>query len=266
MFSDPRWQALQLPDVRYMASWNALHHGSERRDLDAYMAAAHAAGARVLLGLNHARGHHEGHKLPSVRAYSREFAAFHKRYPWVTDFLTWNEENLCGQPTCRNPKRAAQFYNAARRRCPDCRIVGADLLDVPNMADWARRFRRYAKGPLLWGLHNYLDANRFTTSGTRTLLRTVRGDIWFTETGGLVRRTNGSKIKFAAGAAHAGRATTQVFRLAALSRRIKRVYFYQWSPAPDPHATWDSALTDRRGRARPALAILQAWLRRHGSS
>jgi hypothetical protein len=266
MFSDPRWQALDVPDVRYMVSWNALHHASERRDLDAYMAAARAAGARVLLGLNHARGHHEGHRLPSVRAYSREFAALHKRYPWVTDFETWNEENLCGQPTCRNPKRAAQFYNAARRRCPDCRIVGADLLDVPNMAGWARRFRRYAKGPLLWGLHNYLDANRFTTSGTRTLLRTVRGDIWFTETGGLVRRTNGSKIRFAAGIAHAGRATTQVFRLAALSRRIKRVYFYQWAPAPDPHATWDSALTDRRGRARPALAILQAWLRRHGSS
>jgi hypothetical protein len=204
--------------------------------------------------------------LPSVRAYSREFAAFHKRYPWVKDFLTWNEENLCGQPTCRHPKRAAQFYNAARRRCPRCRIVGADLLDVPNMASWARRFAHYARGRLIWGLHNYLDANRFTTSGTRTLLRAVRGNVWFTETGGLVRRTNGSKIKFPAGTAHAKQATAWVFKLARLSRRIKRVYFYQWSPAPDPKATWDSALTDRKGHPRPALAILRTWLLKHASS
>jgi hypothetical protein len=265
VFTDTRWRELHLRDVRYIASWDVLHHGWERRDLDAYLTAARAAGARVLLGLNHARGHKAGHRLPSVAAYAHEFSALHKRYPWVTDFLTWNEENLCGQPTCRHPKRAAQFYNAARRRCPECRIVGADLLDVPNMASWARRFRRYATGPLIWGLHNYLDANRFTTRGTRTLLQAVRGDIWFTETGGLVRRTNHSKIRFPAGAAHAGKATAWVFKLAGLSRRIKRVYFYQWAPAPDPKATWDSALTDRRGHPRPAFAILRTWLLRHAS-
>ena len=83
------------------------------------------------------------------------------------------------------------------------------------------------------------------------------------QTGGVVRRTNRRKIPFAEGVKHAGKATAWVFRLAALSPRVKRVYFYQWAPAPDPKASWDSALIDRKGRPRPALAILQTWLLRH---
>jgi hypothetical protein len=226
------------------------------------MAAARAAGARVLLSLGHARGHVAGNKLPTVAAYAREFRAFRKRYPRVRDFAIWNEENACGGPICRNPERAARYYNAVKPGCRGCRIVAADLLDVSNLAAYARRFRRVAKGRLIWGLHNYLDANRFTTSGTRALLRATKGDVWFTETGGLVKRTNRSKIPFAEGVAHAGKAAAWVFKLAALSPRVKRVYFYQWSPV-GPKATWDSALTDAKGRPRPALAILSSWLLRH---
>ena len=42
---------------------------------------------------------------------------FRERYPWVRDYLTWNEANHCSQPTCRNPKRAAQYYLALRKHC-----------------------------------------------------------------------------------------------------------------------------------------------------
>ena len=49
---------------------------------------------------------------------------------------------------------------------------------------------------MIWGLHNYIDANRFRTRGTRALLRAVKGDVWFTETGGLVVRRNGSTVEF----------------------------------------------------------------------
>ena len=45
------------------------------------------------------------------------------------------------------------------------------------------------KRRVIWGLHNYIDANRFRTRGTKALLQAVKGDIWFTETGGLVKRT-----------------------------------------------------------------------------
>jgi hypothetical protein len=126
-----------------------------------------------------------------------------------------------------------------------------------------RRFRRVAKGPLIWGLHNYYDANVFGTRGTLSFLAMTRGPVWFTETGGLVKRSNHSPIRFPQGIQHARQATAWVFKLAALSPRVKRVYFYQWMPSPERHATWDSALVDRRGRPRPALGILRSWLLAH---
>jgi hypothetical protein len=201
--------------------------------------------------------------LPSVAEYARTFRALHARYPWITDYEVWNEENLCSQPTCRHPEQAARYYNAVRGLCWDCRIVGADLLDTATVGTWARRFRAVAKGPLIWGLHNYYDANAFSTRGTLNFLKLTSGPVWFTETGGLVSRSNGSSLHFKMGAKHAAQAAAWVFKLAALSPRVKRVYFYQWMPDPNKHASWDSALVDRRGRPRPALAILRSWLFAH---
>lgn len=263
MFSDPHWKALRMRYTRYVAPWNVLRSPADRAALDAYLAAAQARNVQVLLSLGHARKRRLHHVLPSVARYAHEFRAIHARYPWVTDYEVWNEENLCGEPTCRNPERAARFYNAARKICRVCRIVGADLLDTATVGDWVRRFRRVAKGPLIWGLHNYIDANLFSTHATLRFLSLTRGPVWFTETGGLVKRRNHSHIRFPQGIRHAVKATRWVFRLAALSPRVKRVYFYQWMPAPSRHATWDSALVDRRDRPRPALAIIRSWLRAH---
>jgi hypothetical protein len=151
-----------------------------------------------------------------------------------------------------------------RRSCRGCRIVAADVLDTSKMVGWIKRFRRVARGrSLIWGLHNYIDANRFYERGTRRLLRTVKGQIWFTETGGIVSRRNGSHIEFAGGVRHAAKATRWVFRLAALSPRVRRVYFYDWAPPPVRRPHWDSGLIDRRGRARPAYHVLSGWLRTH---
>ena len=112
----------------------------------------------------------------------------------------------------------------------------------------------------VWSLHNYIDANRFRTRGTRSLLRATKAKIWFTETGGLVRRDNGSRIEFADSPTHAVKATRFVIRLARLSKRVKRVYFYHWV-APAPGSTWDSALIDRRGRPRPAYKVVRNYIR-----
>ncbi len=263
MFSDPRWRALHLTDTRYVAPWDVLQSPRDQAALDAYLAAADQANVRVLLSLGHARTRRLRKVLPSVAQYARAFRGIHARYPWITDFEVWNEENLCSQPTCHHPARAARYYNAVRKICWDCRIVGADLLDTATVGEWARQFRQVAKGPLIWGLHNYIDANLFTTHATLRFLQVTRGPVWFTETGGLVKRKNHSRIRFPQGVKHAGKAAAWVFKLAALSPRVKRVYFYEWMPDPNKHATWDSALTDRRGRPRPALAILRSWLFAH---
>jgi hypothetical protein len=261
MFSDPYWKALGIKDVRVLVPWDVLHSDWQRMELDTYMAAAHAAGARVLISLSRSRVTEDARVLPSTRRFVREFLALRARYPYVRDFITWNEANHCSQPTCRKPEVVARYFDAIRKRCRRCNIVGADVLDTTGMARWVKRFRRATKAKhLIWGLHNYVDANRIQAKGTRALLKAVKGDVWFTETGGLVWRLNApARIHFPESVPHAALATRQVFRLAALSPRVTRVYFYNWRPGP----TWDSALMDKRGRPRPAYKVLKAWLREH---
>jgi hypothetical protein len=262
MFSDPNWQALGIKDVRVLVPWDVLHSDDwQRSELDAYMAAAHAAGARVLISLSRSRVTGRERVLPTTRRFVREFQALRARYPYVRDFITWNEANHCSQPTCRKPERVAAYFDAIRKHCRGCRIVGADVLDTTGMGRWVKRFRKATKARhLIWGLHNYVDANRIQKTGTKELLKLVKGDVWFTETGGLVWRLNApSRIQFPESVPHAALATKQVFRLAALSPRVTRVYFYNWTPGP----TWDSALTDAHGRPRPAYKVLKAWLRKH---
>jgi hypothetical protein len=259
MFADPLWRDLAVRDVRLVVGWNVLRSRQERGELDAYMAAARAADANLLVSFGRSRRAKGAGRLPTTAEFAAQFRAFRARYPWVTRFVTWNEANHCSQPTCRQPERVAAYYDAMRRRCPRCTVVGADVLDTPNMAAYVKRFRRATRSHgLIWGLHNYVDANRLQTTGTRALLKATKGPVWFTETGGVVWRENAAdRIHFPSSVPHAAKATRWVFKLAALSNRVKRVYFYNWTPGP----TWDSGLTDRRGRPRPAYQVIRTWLR-----
>ncbi|WP_028062654.1 glycosyl hydrolase [Solirubrobacter soli] len=265
IFTDPAFQPLGIHNVRYIASYDALENETERAELDAYLRAAGAANMRVLLGFGHSRDPLKAHTAPSVKRFEREFVKFRQRYPWITDYLTWNEANHCSQPTCNNPKLAARYYLALRKHCEGCRIVAADLLDGSKLPQWAKAFQKaVGNRRVIWGLHNYIDANRFRTRGTKALLRTVKGEVWFTETGGIVKRVNPNKVKLPESTRHAAEATRYVFKLAALSKRVTRVYFYHWSPAPTPNPTWDSAFVDKHDRPRPAYEVLYAWLVKHG--
>jgi hypothetical protein len=265
LFTQARFQALGVQHVRYIASWDTFASNWQRAEVDAYMQAADAAGVKVLLGFGRSRDRRKARKLPSVKAYSTEVAKFRQRYPQVDEYVAWNEANHCSQPTCRNPARAAQYYLALRRRCQGCTVLGASLLDSSNMVKWAKAFERAAgsKRRIVWGLHNYIDANLFRTRGTRALLKAVKGQVWFTETGGIVKRNNDSALKFPESPRHAAKATTFVFKLAALSPRVRRVYFYHWAPAPTKRPTWDSALVDLNAQPRPAYDVLLRWLQRH---
>ena len=95
-----------------------------------------------------------------------------------------------------------------RRLCPRCTVLAGELLDFPNMTSWVKSFQRILGAqPKYWGLHNYRDANRLQTSNTRRLLKaTGNALIWFTETGGIVSRTNRNKVTFPESADHAAKA------------------------------------------------------------
>jgi polysaccharide biosynthesis protein PslG len=154
MFSETSYTALDVHHARYVAPWDALHDPWETTKLDSYLHDARAEGTRVLLSFGRSNRHTR--ELPSAKKLAREFRRFRARYPWVTDYVTWNEANHCSQPTCRRPDRVAEYYVALKRACLSCRIVAADLLDDSRIGSWATAFLDVAgrDRKLIWGLHN----------------------------------------------------------------------------------------------------------------
>jgi hypothetical protein len=265
MFADPRFLALHIHYARLSLAWDVFEHRDQTRDLATWLDAARADGVYPLISWDHSRIPGRTRRLPSAGGFGHVFRMFHARYPWVTDFATWNETNYCGEATCHEVALIAAYYRVMRQYCHHCHVLAAELLDVTNMIGWVKQLQ-HALGfdPHDWGLHNYLGANRLQTSSTAALLRATHGDVWFTETGGLVSRRNHSSIGFPQSAPHAALVTSFVFsRLAALSPRITRVYLYQWNGA-GPQSSWDSGLIGPRGAPRPAYtAFLKSLARLH---
>ncbi len=259
MFQDARFDALGIHHSRLSIGWNALQNRGQAKALAKWLAAARADGVHPLIAFEHSwiRGRHR--RLPTPAQFASQFRALHARYPWVTEFATWNEANYCGQPTCHRAPLVAAYYRQIRRACPTCTVLGAELLDEPSMVGWLRSFRHaLRREPAVWGLHNYIGANRLQTGTTRALLAATSARVWFTETGGLVARHNHSRrAGFHESAAHAALVTKFIFdRLARLSSRIARVYLYQWQAGTYYREPWDSALIARNGRPRPAFGVL----------
>ena len=268
MFFDPHWKRLGLRDVRYIAPWDTLKDPGQLALLDTWVAAARASRSRILIGFERSlRSEKLANTLPTAQQIERQFVRFRARYPFVKDWLVWNEANHPLAMTGHRPRRAAQFYDAVQRNCYTCRVVAADVLDVPGMANWVRKFRRFAHfTPRVWGVHNYGDANQFSSKSTRELLRvTRRGKVWFTETGGLVlrREYDGDRVtaRYGYSLRHAARATLHAIRLGNLSKRIERIYLYHWR-APHPVTNWDSAFIDGHGKPRRAYHVLAKKLKR----
>jgi hypothetical protein len=265
---DARFAALKLKMARRSVAWDTMRYDWQVADVDAWMAAARRAKVTPLITFARSRIASRRHMAPSADQMRRSFVAFRKRYPWVREFVASNESNHFGEPTGRRPKLAARYYRAMRQACPTCKIAGATLLDQPNLVSWTRQFVRYAgEQPRYWALHNYVSANRFDATRTREFLRAVRGQVWLTEVGGLVKRRTSDgagKARLREGVAHAAKVTTYIFdKLARVSPRISRVYLYHWDA--EAGATWDSGLIDSKGRPRPAFAALQRQVRGKGA-
>jgi hypothetical protein len=263
MFTDPRFAALKVKNVRVMVPYDALNDAKLKVWLDGWMAGAKADGERPLVTFDRSRKRPSYN--PSAAQMAKSLKAIRKRYPFVKEFATWNEANIN-----KRPETVARWWNAMRKACPTCTVLGADLLDRGNVGSWAKRFVKAAKRtPKVWGLHNYDDANLLRTTGTRTLLKAVKGAVWFTETGGVVSRHNKSAVKFPTGTAHAAKATKFVFStLVKLSPRVQRVYIYHWNTGladktsgSAAQRTWDSGLIGPDDKPRPSLTVLQGLLK-----
>jgi uncharacterized membrane protein YgcG len=273
MFYSLAFRKLRVHITRLIVPWDAfLRHTRDVGWIAQWIRTAELAHVEPLVAFSYARGCYSGGahargrivrrarcRLPSVDRYRRAFLAFHRRFPEVRTFSVWNEANHRSQPTFDRPDRAAAFYNVVRARCRGCEIVAADVLDQPGFVGWLRRFTRFAHGhPRIWGLHNYEDTNHHVSRATRAMLRAVRGEVWLTETGGIVKFGHWSFSP-----RRAATATAYMFRLARLSPRITRLYIYQWSGARR-RARFDAGLTGPGGRPRPAYFVVKGHLV-HGS-
>lgn len=264
-FSDPLFTALGVRHARLNLAWDALQYDWQVKQLDEWMQSAQANGVTPLVIFSQSRVPGRTRIVPTPAMLGDQFDALRARYPFLTEFAAWNEANHPGQPTYRQPGAVAAFYATLRARCPGCTILPASLLDNRQLVPWTKTLlkairRLRAPQPKVWGFHNYSDVNRLKDASTKALLKVVKGQVWITESGGVVRATSPTASKFPQGVPYAGRVTRYI--LGSMLKRnpgVTRVYFYEWKAQQQP-VSWDSGMVDVTGAPRPSYNILKQYL------
>jgi hypothetical protein len=264
---DPRLRSeLSMTAARLVVRWDAAL--VDPAPVDAWLTAARAHGLRPLVVFNRTpetRCPGRPCVLPSVAEFTRAFAAFRARWPFVTEFGPWNEANVRSQPTASDPQRAAEFYNAMDAACPACTVLGAELLDSIDAPTYLRAMAPFIREePKAWGIHNYEDINHLRTTGTDALLRLTKGEVWLTEGAGLVRFVDGSgRTTFPYDEARAADATRFLFDyIDKHADRVTRLYYYGLQNRTSNDDRFDTALLRRDGAKRPAWDVVASRLGR----
>lgn len=255
MFDDPKFEELELRQVRTFVRWDVMRREDDRRKMRAWVKKARSAGARPLVHVSTTTFTPKKAERPSVRTYKRDVGRLvrYLRRLGVRDFGTWNEANHKTQPTWDSPNHAAlyfkEMYRAVHRRCStrSCRVVALDVLDQSGKERYIEDFydrlrtRTWKRRAKFVGIHNYSDVNRNSRTRTRAIIKTVRrhnrsARFWFTETGGLVgfgksfRCDPNSPASLERAERRAARSVKRVFTLARIykSSGVQRVYVYNW--------------------------------------
>jgi len=255
-FSDPRFLELKIKYARINIPWDVLSDANTLPVVDGWMKGAKAAGAKPLVSFDRSRVNKRVNPSPATLAATLK--AWRARWPGqISDVSAWNEPNING----KSGSRVAKWWLALRKACPSCKVLPGELVDRTNAIKWAKDFIKAAKRrPAIWALHAYIDANNFKTTQTKKFLKAVKGKLWLTETGGVVRRTaraNSAKFK-GSGVAHQTKVTEYLLKSVIKDKRIERLYIYSWSSVGD--LNWDSGLVGPVGETRPALNVVRKYL------
>ena len=269
-FTNSLYAPLKLKVARYIAPYDVLSEPAEKKKLDSWIHNAKLAKQTMLISFEHSRLSSKYDKAPSVATYTKALKAFKKKYGPRFDISPWNEVNVCqakgrqeGQPSkiCKSatgPKLVAQYYSAAKSVFAGRKIVAIDILDgfnVGGAVSYLRKFKKYVKGtPKYWGIHNYSDTNRGSTTRTRRLIAAIgskRAEVWLTETGGQLKLRG-----VVAGETKAAKALECMFSMPKKYKQIKRLYIYQFNGAP-PSNDFDAGLVGTDGTPRKGYAIVQ---------
>lgn len=268
MFGDWRFTDLGVTHVRLVVPWDIAV--DKPAATDAYLAAAQAAGVSVHVAFEHLSGDQcpgAPCTLPGVQDFRTAFVAFRNRWPQVTSFTAWNEASHETQPTRDDPARAAAYYDTIVDQCPTCEVVAADVLGGdPGVAQWVRAFRNAARHPpLLYGLHDYSDADRATTADLDGMLSLIGGArLWVTETGGIVRfRTRDGVETMGYDEARAARAIGWALAVAdAYAAIVPRTYIYSFTGG----GRMDTGLIGVDGATRAGYDVFLQYQRAHAAT
>jgi hypothetical protein len=259
MFSNPLWQQLHTKIVRYIAPWDAAIRGDELSHARAWIHDAEAAHQQILVAFYHSE--HTPTKLPSVSSYQKAVAKFVKDFPHVRQYQSWNEANRGNVKHAFSSPSAgasARYYQALKRVCKGCTVIGLDVLDAFTINATLRYIAAFKHEithlhtvmPTIWGLHNYSDLNRMQSWRTREISKAFGGQTWLTETGGLVQFKPSFTNKHGSGLARASRVLKYMFAVASANKRIKRLYIYNWIGG-NSHTRFDAGLMNAKDQPRP---------------
>jgi hypothetical protein len=238
MFGNPMWQRLHTKIVRYIAPYDAAVRVPSLNRAKLWIHEAEAHHQQVLVAFYHSE--YTPTRMPSVAVYQRDVAKFVKLFPHVRQYQSWDEANRGNVPhyfSSPSATAAARYYQALIRVCRGCTVIGLDVLDAENISPTLRYITEFKKEigklrtvmPKIWGLHNYSDINRLQSWRTRDLVRALGGQVWLTETGGIVQFGGAFPNKHGSGLTRAAKVLGYMFRVAASQPRIKRLYVYDWT-------------------------------------
>ncbi len=271
MFTNPLWRQLHTKVVRYIAPYDAVAHSYSLSLARQFIQSAEAQHEQVLVAFYHSE--YTPTRLPSVSLYQHDVQKFVRLFPHVKQYQSWDEANRGNVPrafSSPSAVSAARYYQALIRVCHGCTVIGLDVLDAANITptlNYISEFKREIGRlrtvmPRIWGLHNYSDINRLESWRTRALIAAFGGQVWLTETGGLVKFGGAYPNRSGAGLRRAAKVLKYMFAVAASQPRIKRLYIYNWTGGT-PSTRFDAGLMNAREQPRAGYQVVCRQL--HGA-
>ncbi|MGH2853676.1 MAG: hypothetical protein ACRDLF_05745 [Solirubrobacteraceae bacterium] len=267
MFSNPLWKQLHTRIVRDVVPYDAAARPDELQRAKEWIRVAEAQHQRVLVAFYHSE--HTPSRMPSVTTYKRDVGKFIKLFPHVREYQAWDEANRgnvhSGAAQFSSPTAVedAKYYQALKRDCIPCTVVGLDVLDqddiyptIGYIAEFKREiYRLRTVMPTVWGLHDYSDLNRMESWRTRDLAADLGGEVWLTETGGIVKFGGAFPNNHGSGLTRAAKVLHYMFGVAASEPRVKRLYIYDWTGGT-PRTRFDAGLMNARYQPRPGYVVV----------
>jgi hypothetical protein len=264
MFRNPRWTRLHTKIVRYIAPYDAAVHRDSLNKAITFIQLAEATHQKVLVAFYHSE--HTPTTLPSVAQYQHDVKKFVKLFPNVKQYQSWDEANrgnVAHAFSSPSAGAAARYYQALLRVCNHCTVIGLDVLDANYISptlSYISEFKHEVGHlktvmPKIWGLHNYSDINRLESWRTRELVRALGGQVWLTETGGLVKFGGAYPNRNGSGLTRAAKVLKYMFNVAGSQSQIKRLYIYNWLGGTNS-TRFDAGLTNAHEQPRAGYVVV----------